>query len=346
VFQASPRVFLQDRWNPKELVLMAQLGLNFPFYAGGPYTDMVALGREAEDAGYDCLLVHEGQASNDAMLNCHMLAAVTSRVRIMSNVVNIHLREPSLCASAAATIQQASGDRFILGIGISHRPVLGAMGIEMGNGRERLRDYTMALRRFSTGETAASFANYFPQPKKPVPIYFGAVTLQTARMAGELADGLALVLSTPERLGRMIRAARDNAIRHGRRPEEVAAACGVMTFIHDDLTTAREAARAGLAFFMFLPAYNRLLHNSGFEAEAAAVAAAWAKGDAAAATAAVPARLLDCAALYGPPARCRERIAALREISGLDMLSIVPYPVAGEDLLSAIRRCLIALAPR
>lgn len=40
---------------------MAKLGLNFPFYASGPYSSMVQLGREAEDAGYDCLLVHEAR---------------------------------------------------------------------------------------------------------------------------------------------------------------------------------------------------------------------------------------------------------------------------------------------
>ncbi len=325
---------------------MAKLGLDFAFYASGPYSDLVQVGREAEDAGYDCLLVHEGQASNDAVMCCYMLAAATGRVQIMTNVANIYLREPSLCASAAATIQQTFQNRFVLGIGISHRPVLAAMGIEMGNGREKLRDYTMALRRFFTGEAARSFANYFPAPAQPVPIYFGAVTLQTVRMAGELADGVALVLSSEERLRRVIRTARDSAAQHGRRPGQVAIACGVMTFVHDDLALARETARSGMAFFMLLPAYNRLLHNSGFEAEARAVAAAWAKGDEAAATAAVPDHLIESAALYGPPARCRERLSALSQTSGLDLLHIVPYPVGGDNRVTSIRRAMTALAPR
>lgn len=228
---------------------MAKLGLNFPFYASGPYSGMVQLGREAEDAGYDCLLVHEGQASNDALLCCQMLAAATSQVMIMTNVVNIYLREPSLCASAAATIQQASQNRFILGIGISHRPVLGAMGIEMGDGRGKLRSYTLAMRQFFTGETARSFSNYFPQPTKPVPIYFGAVTLETVRMAGELADGLALVLSSEERLRQVIRTARDSARQHGRGPGDVAIACGVMTFMQRR-PEAGERGRACRAGFL------------------------------------------------------------------------------------------------
>src|SRR5271166_6577190 len=146
-----------DRADFEEFFAMAKLGLDFAFYASGPYSGLVQVGREAEDAGYDCLLVHEGQASNDALMCCYMLAAATNRVSIMTNVANIYLREPSLCASAAATIQQESQNRFILGIGISHRPVLGAMGIEMGNGRGQLRSYTQAMRQFSTGEAARSF---------------------------------------------------------------------------------------------------------------------------------------------------------------------------------------------
>ena len=325
---------------------MAKLGLDFAFYASGPYAGLVQAGREAEDAGYDCLLVHEGQASNDALLCCYMLAAATRRVQIMTNVANIYLREPSLCASSAATIQQAFDNRFALGIGISHRPVLSAMGIEMGNGREKLRHYTQELRRFFTGEAARSFANYFPEPTKAVPIYFGAVTLQTVRMAGELADGVALVLSSEQRLRRVIQTARESAANHGRDADQVAIACGVMTFVHDDLALARETARSGMAFFMLLPAYNRLLHNSGFEQEAKAVAAAWARGDAAAATAAVPDSLIESAALYGPPARCRERLAELTKIDGLDLLHIVPYPVGSDDRVTSIRRVLSALAPR
>ena len=264
----------------------------------------------------------------------------------MSNIANIYLREPSLCASAAATIQQAFQGRFVLGIGTSHRPVLAAMGIEMGNGREKLRSYTLALRQFFTGDAARNFSNYFPQPAAPVPIYFGAVTLQTAKIAGELADGLALVLTSEERLRQIINAARDSAHGQGRSPDKVGIACGVMTFVHADLALAREAARAGLAFFMLLPAYNRLLHNSGFEAEASAVASAWVRGDAAAATAAVPDWLIESAALYGPTSRCRERLTELEKVDGLDVLHLVPYPVGNQDRITNIRSFLAALAPR
>src|SRR5271170_3335798 len=324
---------------------MASLGVNIGFYTGDPYADLVQLGREAEEAGYDCLMVPEGIAGNDALLCCYMLAVATSRIHIVPKVANIYLRDPSLCAVTSATIQQASHGRFMLGIGVSHRPVLEAMGIEMGNARAQLRAYTLALRKAFTGEMAKKFGVHFPHPTEPVPIYFGAVTLETVRMAGELADGLLLVHCTAQRLSQVIRTARDSARQHGRRPDEVNIAAAVQVYLHDDVGLARDAARAGMALYMGLPYYNRLLSNSGFEAEAQAGAEAWARGDTAALTAAVSDRVLDAVVLYGPAGHCRERLAAMGE-SGVDMISIMPGPVGGEDPLFSLKRCIKALAPR
>jgi alkanesulfonate monooxygenase SsuD/methylene tetrahydromethanopterin reductase-like flavin-dependent oxidoreductase (luciferase family) len=324
---------------------MAKLALNIAFYMGDAYADLLRLGRDAEDAGYDCLMVPEGMAGNDVLLCCYMLATATSRIRLAPNVANIYLRDPSLCAVTAATIQQASQGRFILGIGVSHRPALEILGIEMGNAREKLRNYTLKLRETFAGEVARVFGVRFPRPEVPVPIYFGAVTLETVRLAGELADGLLLVHCTPDRLRKVIATAQDSARRHGRPADAVTVTTAVQTYVHDDLELAKEAARTGMALYMGLPFYNRLLRNSGFEAEAQAGAAAWARGDMAAAAASVSDRILDALVLYGPAARCRERLAALTE-TGVDLISIIPGQVGGEDLITSLKRCLTAMAPR
>lgn len=324
---------------------MARLALNLAFYTGDPYQDLVRLGLEAEESGYDFLLVPEGVEGNDALLCCYILAAATSRIRIGTNVANIYLRDPSLCAVTAATIQQASQGRFILGIGPSHRPVLQTMGIEMGNARDHLRKYTMAVRQAFSGERAKNLGVHFPHAGEPVPIYFGALTLQTARMAAELADGLLLVHCTPQRLAQMIRATREGARNFGRRPDVVSVVTTVQAYVHEDLQLAREAARSGMALYMGLPYYNRLLHNSGFVAEARAGAAAWEKGDQAGLAAAASDRLIDAVTIYGPAARCRERLAALSE-TGVDMIAIMPGAVGGEDTLFSVKRCLAAFAPR
>ena len=102
------------------------------------------------------------------------------------------------------------------------------------------------------------------------------------------------------------------------------------------------AARPGLAFYAgFFPRYNRLLSESGFSAEAAAVAKAWDAGDQAAAERAVTDEMLAATGIVGTAAECRERIEAYRA-SGLDLPIISPFARgadAKERFLAAIEAC-------
>jgi alkanesulfonate monooxygenase SsuD/methylene tetrahydromethanopterin reductase-like flavin-dependent oxidoreductase (luciferase family) len=75
--------------------------------------------------------------------------------------VNIYLREPALCAIAAEMVQEAANGRFILGLGVSHRPALEARGIEMGNARDRLRRDAEMIRKAFRGELEM-FGTKFP----------------------------------------------------------------------------------------------------------------------------------------------------------------------------------------
>jgi alkanesulfonate monooxygenase SsuD/methylene tetrahydromethanopterin reductase-like flavin-dependent oxidoreductase (luciferase family) len=98
-----------------------------------------------------------------------------------------------------------------------------------------------------------------------------------------------------------------------------------------------------LARYANLPFYGRMLAESGFAAEVAAVAAAWKRRDVAAAEAAVSDAMADAVTLVGEPARCRERLAAYRA-AGAHSTVVFPNPV-GEPRAAAVERALAALAP-
>src|SRR5208282_4316075 len=172
--------------------------------------------RETEDAGYCGVFIPE--ANNDALMCSLSVANATKRISIATWIVDIYLREPTLCAAAAEMVQDAAAGRFILGLGVSHRPALEARGIDMGNGRDRLRRDTEIIRDTLRGEPTAVFGMSFRAPKHPVPIYFAALALETARLGGELADGLMLYLCPPERMKRSIDAANKVAKEKGRSP--------------------------------------------------------------------------------------------------------------------------------
>src|SRR6266851_451837 len=199
----------------------------------------------------------------------------------------------------------------ILGLGVSHRPALEARGIEMGNARVRLRRDTEIIRKTLAGETMM-FGMKFRQPKKLVPIYYAALALETARLGGELADGLMLYLCTPERMRKSIDVAHETAKQHGRKPSDIVATVGLPVFLHNDLKVAYAAAQRGLAFYGALPFYNRLIARSGFESAATAIMEAAKRSDASAMAAAVTEPMIDSLALVGPESRCFERLEQYR----------------------------------
>jgi alkanesulfonate monooxygenase SsuD/methylene tetrahydromethanopterin reductase-like flavin-dependent oxidoreductase (luciferase family) len=301
--------------------------------SGIPHPEFLQLAREVEDAGFSGIFIPE--ANNDGLMCSYAVAGVTRRVAIGTWIVNIYLREPTLCAAAAEMVQDASDGRFILGLGVSHRPAMEARGIEMGNARERLRRDTTVIRETLSGETSM-FGMKFRKPAKRILIYYAALALETARLGGELADGLMLYLCSPERMRKSIDVAREAAQQHGRKPADIAATMGLPVFLHDDLKVAYAAAQRGLAFYGALPFYNRLIARSGFESAAKAIMAAAKRGDPGAMAAAVTEPLIDAVALAGPEARCFERLEEYRK-RGAELPIIVPNAV-NEDYSTSVRR--------
>lgn len=319
---------------------MKKLGISLAPFSGIPYPELVQLAREAEDAGLSGVFIPE--ANNDGLMCCYAIVRGTRHVMVGTWIVNTYYREPALCAAAAEMVQTESGGRFILGLGVSHRPALEALGIRMDNGRERLSNYTAVLRKAFAGEPIGAFGRPYRKPVKPIPIYFAALAMETARLGGQIADGLMLYLCSPERMRASAQAAHGAARAAGRKPSDVAITVGMPVFLGEDRGRALEAARRGLSFYGALPFYNRLMARSGFEAEAKAVMEAAKRGDAAAMGAALSDRLIDSMALVGPPARCLERLAEYRA-AGADLPIIVPNQV-DEDYPATVRKALKVFA--
>ncbi len=303
------------------------------------YAGFVQLARETEDAGFSGVYIPE--AVNDALMCSLSVANATKRITIATWIVNIYLREPALCAISAETVQEAAQGRFILGIGVSHRPALEARGIEMGNARERLRRDTEVIRKAFKGELDM-FGMKFPTPSHPIPIYYAALALETSKLGGELADGLMLYMCTPERMRKSIDAANQVAREHGRASGSITMTCGVPVFLHEDLKVAYETARRGLAFYGALPFYNRIISKSGFAEPAARIMEAAKRRDSDAMAAAVTNELADSVALIGPASRCIERLAQYQQ-QGADVMILAPNPV-NEDYASCVRRVHKAFA--
>jgi alkanesulfonate monooxygenase SsuD/methylene tetrahydromethanopterin reductase-like flavin-dependent oxidoreductase (luciferase family) len=139
-------------------------------------------------------------------------AMVTERLAVGTFVANVMNRHPAVLARMAATLQEASGGRFTLGIGIGGHPVEHeAYGIDFPPPAERARHLEEAvavLRALWTGGPVTRpsdlyplrDAHAFPVPTPPPQILIGAGTPAGARLAARIGDGWAAESDTFEKL--------------------------------------------------------------------------------------------------------------------------------------------------
>ena len=319
---------------------MDRLGVVLSTATEAPLKEFVELGKLAEDKGYAAILVNEGRG--DALACTEAIAIATSRIQVGTNIANIYFRHPFLAAMTAATIDELSDGRLLLGFGISHRPLLESLGITMDQPRQYMRHYAQTVKNALTGKQIGSF--FRPRPSvHPVPVYVGAVTVESAEVGGEVADGIMPFLPARSYLPSLVKAAREAAQRVGKDPNQVDCIVSIPTFISDDLEQARSAARYNLAFFAQLPFYRKQWRRCGFVDEVNAMQEAWKKNDRRAAAALVSDRMVDEVCVFGPPSMCRERLAAFHE-AGAAMPVIAVSPV-NEERLAATRKALSLLAP-
>ena len=164
-----------------------RLGLGVIPGVGWRAREVQTIARQAEDAGFDAIFAAE--VNNDVMATAQLMGTATTRITVATWIANIYLRHPYVCAQGAACIADATGGRFLLGLGVSHQPVNRALGIDMPEPQAALRRYVTAVRSWLRGEGPATHIPQRPAAY-PVPVYVAALASPAVELGGELADGL------------------------------------------------------------------------------------------------------------------------------------------------------------
>ncbi len=276
----------------------------------------------------------------------------TSRILLGTAISSVFVRTAPTIAMAASTVADLSGGRFILGLGSSHKAQVGPEhGVAYEKPLTRTRE-TVAIVRTLIREGVVTFAgetirigsfdlSYAPR-YRDVPVYLSAVFAKAIALCGEVADGIILTRSTLHTAAPVRAQLAEAASRAGRDPGGIEVTTLLPTSVGDTREAALDALRPGLAFYAgYFPRYNRMMAEHGFVAEAAAIAAAWARGDRAAAERAVTDAMIDATSIVGTPDQCRAQVEAYRQ-SGIDVPILSPFargPGAKSRFETAIRAC-------
>lgn len=312
--------------------------------------DMRRIATTAERAGYETAWLPENMG-RDAVAELISLVASTERITIGTGIVPVFGRRPTLTAAAVATAAAIAPGRVILGVGIGHRDALvSGHGIEFSRPLEHTREFVEIARRLLHGESVEYVGDIYKVgrfrvscvPASPVPVFVAALRPAMLRMAGAVADGVLMNWATPARILEAIEHIRAGAREAGRSPDEVRTACYLRTCVSDDTERVERASREQIAQYGSMVYYRNYFAEIGFAAEAAALEAAWAKGDAASAANVVDRRMIRALTIYGSPAECRERLAAYRD-AGLDLPVIAPFPI-GEPVVETFERTVAGCA--
>jgi alkanesulfonate monooxygenase SsuD/methylene tetrahydromethanopterin reductase-like flavin-dependent oxidoreductase (luciferase family) len=241
----------------------------------------------ADRLGYDAAYTTH-IAGRDSLTVLMAYASVSERIRLGTGVVPIFSRTPATMAQTAATIDEYSAGRMVLGLGVSHRvTVENWHGQKITKPVSQMRDYLNGVRAIFRGEQPPE-SEFFPTrfafmgyaARAELPIYVAALSPNMIRLAGEQADGVMLWLCCPSYIeSTVIPALREGVEASGRSFDDFDVVAAVPTALTDDPQAARAALRQELVTYASLPFYRAMLEASGFSDELAAFDAGMADGD-------------------------------------------------------------------
>ena len=324
----------------------------------------VAHAQAMEKAGVDQAWVAEAY-SFDAVSTLGFLAASTETMELVSGILPIYTRTPTLIAMTAATLDSLSGGRFALGLGASGPQVIeGWHGVPYDRPLGRTREVIEICRKVWTRERLVHDGRNYQMPlgadkgtglgkplklintplREDIPIYIAAIGEKNVEMTAEIATGWIPVFFHPEKAhaawGTSIdagKAKRDSSLGQ---LEIIAGGMAAITNTEEEAVEMRNFARPNAALYIggmgakSKNFYNTLFQRYGYEQEAELIQDLYLSGKKDEAAAAIPDEFLAATNLVGTEGFIKDRLAAFAD-AGVTSLTLHP---AGENPLGVVSK--------
>jgi len=226
----------------------------------------------AERRGFGCVWKGESN-SRDPIVLLSAMAAQTTRLELGTAIYHMFGRSPVSMGIQAATFNDLSQGRLILGLGIANPTIAGWHGYEFNRPVRQLREYVEVIRRVYSGDRTeysgdfyrvSGFKLAFEPPPYPLRIWLAALGPQMTRLAGRVSDGIVINLANPPMIRQIVAGFRDAALEAGRDPDQLQVVSKVRVSIHPDIDQARRALKKVLTFYTLAYGYRTLLGRMGW----------------------------------------------------------------------------------
>lgn len=302
---------------------------------------------EVERLGYDSIWTAEAYGS-DAVTPLAYIAALTTKIKLGTSIMQIPGRTPAMCAMTMSTLDAISGGRALVGLGLSGPQVVeGWHGVPYGKPAARTREYVEILRKIWAREEPVEYhgqeyqlpytgpgATGLGKPLKSIlhgrqlPVYLATMGPINIRNTAELADGWLPIWFSPKRMD-LFRPSLEEGFKRagngkGYKDFDIAAGCTIA--IGDDVKALLAMQKPNLALYMGgMGAKEKNFHNEmavkyGYGEAAAKIQELYLSGRKQEATEAVPDELVDEMSLVGPVARIKERYRAWEDAGVTTMM--------------------------
>jgi F420-dependent oxidoreductase-like protein len=331
-----------------------KLGI-FIGYSGARIQLPMPLFQMADQAGVHSVWTAEAYGS-DAITPLAWIGAQTKNLKLGTAIMQMPARTPANTAMTAMTLDQLSGGRFMLGVGVSGPQVVeGWHGQSYGKPLAKTREYVSILRQIFKREAPLSYeGDYYQIPyagddatglgkplksiihgRPDLPIYLAAIGPKNVELAAEIADGWLPIFFAPRHYNNVFRAPVEKGFAKsgiGKGYDNFEIAAQVAVCVGEDIEACRAAVKPQLALYVGGMGaagknfYYDLAVRYGYESAAAEVQALYLAGKKPEAIAAIPDGLVDDVALVGPKSRIREQLKVWQDSPVTLMLATPTKP--------------------
>lgn len=311
-------------------------------YSGAKIEVPLAMIQAADQLGYYAVWTAEAYGS-DCVTPLAWIGAQTTQIHLGTAIMQMPARSPAMTAMTAMTLDQLSGGRMLLGLGLSGPQVVeGWHGQAYGKPLGKTREYVQIVRTILAREKPlvhngehyqipyqGADATGLGKPLKSIihgradlPIYLAAIGPKNVELAAEIADGWLPIFFSPRHYAEVFQASVEAGFRKAQNGKNIAhfdIAPSVPVVLGDDVDRCRNMVKPFLALYVGGMGakdknfYYDLVCRYGYADAAAQIQNFYLQGKKMEAAAAVPDALVDDIALCGPKARIAERLTLWKQ---------------------------------